>query len=521
MSEFVTNLDLALDRLRRGEAPATILTDYPAQAESLHELLLTALTLDTLRAAPQPAAADMAADREQFLAELNQLTMPGVSAGPVIRLKKWIAQHPLLSLIQSNLFKEQKPMNTLLVKAMLILTLVFGAGSGTAVVSAHSLPGEPLYPLKIGLEEARLAVTTDPVQQASQWQERVRERTLEITQMAVNGQTISEAELTRLQTQTQTCLQQLANLPETTLEQQLAQFQQMAQQQQQMLEQAGGDQAQTAAQTMIQARQAAKDGLLNPAAFRYRYGQHRPDEAPPQPTQSPIPTEAASPTIEPTLAPTNTPVRPRHTPQPTGDAHRYGPQPTQPGPGQPGGNPEGQNTPAGDANRYGPQPTQPGPGLAGGNPEATCTPTGDANRYGPQPTQPGPGQPGGNPEATYTPTGEANRYGSPPATPQPGGNSDNSGGSDNAGGAGGSGDSGSGSNGSDNSGGSGDAGGGSNGSGGSSEGGSGSSGEGGDSGDSGSSSNGSGGSSDSGGDSDGSGGGGDSGNSGGSGKGNK
>ncbi len=461
MSEFTTSLDQALDRLRRGEAPATILADYPAQVEAMSELLTTALALDTLRQSPLPDAVDLVADREQFWAELAQLPTPGVSVGPLVRLKKWIAQSPLHLLVQTYLNKEQRRMNAVLVKAMLILTLVFGAGSGAAVTSAHSLPGEPLYPLKIGLEEVRLALTTDPVQQASQWQERVRERAIEITWLARNGQSIGEAELARLQTQTQTCLRQLANLPEPALEQQLEQFQQMTQQQQQLLEQASGEQVQAAVQTMTQARQAATDGLADPTTFRYRYGQHRPDEAPPQPTPVPGSGRQATPPAAPpaTLAPTVTPVRPIHTPQPTGDAHRYGPQPTQPGPGQPGGNPEGQNTPTGDAHRYGPQPTQPGPGQPGGNPEATCTPTGDANRYGPQ-----------------------------PATPQPGGNSDGSGGSGNSGDSNGSSDSG----GSDNSGGSGgssDSGGGSGDSGGSSDSGSSSdsSGSSGGSGDSGSS----------------------------------
>lgn len=447
MSEFVTTLDQALDRLHRGEGPAAILADYPAQAESLGELLTTALALDILRPAPLPAAADLAADREEFLAELAQLVTPDVSVGPLVRLNRWITQHPLPSLIQTYLFKEQRRMNTLLIKAMLVLTLVFGAASGAVAASAHSLPGGPLYPLKLGLEEASLALTGDPVQQAGQWQERVRERAAEISQMAVNGQTVGEAELARLQTQTQACLQQMANLPDPVMGQQLERFQQMTQQQQQLLEQTGGSQVQAAAQTMAQARQAAGDGLADPAAFRYRYGLHRPDEAPPQPTLTPGAGRQATP-------PEATPVRPVHTPQPTGDAHRYGPQPTQPGPGQPGGNPEATCTPTGDAHRYGPQPTQPGPGQPGGNPAGQSTPTGDAHRYGPQPTQPGPGQPGGNPEATCTPIGNANRYGPQTATPQPSsapgassgsdnsGNSGASGGSDDSGGSGGSSDSG-------------------------------------------------------------------------------
>lgn len=434
MSEFVTSLDQALDRLHRGEGLTAILADYPAQAESLGELLTTALALDVLRPAPLPAADDLAADREEFLAELAQLVTPDVSVGPLVRLNRWITQHPLPSLIQTYLFKEQRRMNTLLIKAMLVLTLVFGAASGAVVASAHSLPGGPLYPLKLGLEEASLALTGDPVQQVSRWQERVRERATEISQMATNGQAIGEADLARLQTQTQTCLQQMADLPDPAMAQQLERFQQMTQQQQQLLEQTGGSQVQAATQTMAQARQAAADGLADPAAFRYRYGLHRPDEAPPQPTLTPGAGRQATP-------PAATPVRPVHTPQPTGDAHRYGPQPTQPGPGQPGGNPEGQSTPTGDAHRYGPQPTQPGPGQPGGNPEATCTPIGNANRYGPQTATPQPSSAPGNS------SGSDNS-----------GNSGDSGGSDDSGGSGGSSDSGGnsgdtgGSSGSDNSG---------------------------------------------------------------------
>ncbi len=438
MSDFATNLDQALNRLRQGETPTNILADYPArQGEFMDELLAAALALDMLRPASLPAVADLSADREKFLAELDQLTLPAVSVGPLVRLKSWMTQQPSRLFIQTNLSKEQRRMNGILVKAMLVFTLVFGAGSGVAMASADSLPGAPLYPLKIGLEEVRLALTGDPVQQASQWQERVRERADEIARMAMNGQPIGEAELARLKTQTQSCLQQAAALPDPVMAQQLEQFLHMAQEQQQVLAQAGATQTQAAVQTMTQARQAAEEGLANPAVFRYRYGQRRPDEAPPQPTpiptQAPAPTlaptpvEVVSPTVEPTLAPTVTPVRPRHTPSPTGDA----------------------------------------------------------NRYGPQPTQPGPGRPGGNPEATCTPTGDANRYGAPPATSQSGGNSDNSDGSDNSSSSGGSSDSGGGS---DNSGGgSGDSGGSDNsgGSGGSSDSGGGSGDSGGDTGGSG------------------------------------
>ncbi len=439
MSEFATTLDQAIDRLRRGEAPAAILADYPAQAESLGELLMAAQMLDALRPVPLPAAAELTADREGFLAQLAQLPPPAASVGPLVRLNRWITQHPLLLLIQTYLFKEQRRMSTLLVKAMLVFTLILGTAGSAAVAAAHSLPGSPLYPLKLGWEEANLALTGDPVQQASQWQARVSERATEMVQLATTGQPIDEADVARLQAQTQTCLRRLANLPDPVMGQHLQQFQQMVQQQQQLLEQAGGNQVRAAVQTMIQARQAAAEGQVDPAGFRYRYGVRQPDAPTPTPgVEHPTRTPAVTP-VKPTRAPQPTATTHRDEAQatriPTGTAHRYGPQPTT----QPNGNPAGQNTPTGAANQYGPQPTRTLAATSAPGVKSTRTPTGEANQYGSQTVTPQPTNAGNGIPAT---TGEANQYGLQTATPQPGnvsGGTDNSAGtgsSDNSGGSG-------------------------------------------------------------------------------------
>jgi hypothetical protein len=429
-------LDAALDRLQAGEPLPTILTRYPAMAEDLAPLLSAATSLGALQAVEMPAPEARLADRNEFLGQIAEFRGQAVSLSPLARLKGWIAHSlPWLAPQPSSYRKEQRRMSVFLAKIALVVSLAFGSTGGALAVAANSLPDSPLYPAKLGMEEVRLNLAADPADQAALQLSLAQTRAQEMEQIALAGGVPNEATLARLQTHLNTGLSLTAQLSDEAMHGWLIQAQQMIQAQEQAMAQtqarvAGPAQEplQRASRYLNQVGQEVETGLQDPQTFRWRHGENRPSDAAPQPTPSPVP--------NPNDTPGPATPCPNGDCQPAGDQHQYGPRPEQPGPGAPGGNPDGTCTdcqPVGDQNRYGPEPELPGPGAPGGNPDGTCTdcqPAGDQHQYGPQPEQPGPGAPGGNPDGTCTdcqPVGDQNQYGPQPEQPgpgAPGGNSD-------------------------------------------------------------------------------------------------
>jgi hypothetical protein len=438
-------LDAALDHLQTGESLPAVLARYPAVAEDLAPLLSAATSLGALQAVEAPAPEAQLADRNEFLSQVAEFRGQAVSPGPLARLKGWIARLLPWSVSQPSSYrKEQRRMSVVLAKIALVVSLAFGSTGGTLAVAANSLPDSPLYPAKLSMEQARLNLAANSADQAALHLSLAQTRAQEMEQVALAGGVPDEPTLTRLQTHLNTGLGLAAQLSDEAMRGWLIQAQQMIQAQEQAMIQVQASAAgpaqeplQQASRYLNQAGQEVETGLRDPQTFRWRHGENRPSDAPAQPSPMPDPTGAAGPA---------TPC-PNGDCQPVGDQNRYGPQPEQPGPGAPGGNPDGTCTdcqPVGDQNRYGPGPEMPGPGAPGGNPDGTCTdcqPVGDQNQYGPQPEQPGPGAPGGNPDGTCTdcqPVGDQNQYGSQPeqpaSSPDSGNQSGNSGDSSSSGG---------------------------------------------------------------------------------------
>lgn len=406
-------LDTALAQRRAGEPLPSILARYPQQAEMLQPLLETAVVLHALQPVEMPAAESLQADRDQFLAQVARMQPASPSAHPLQQLKRWLVQRvprPFPIFVSSQ--KEQRPMSTLLVKSALILTMLFGSVGGTAVVASDSLPNDLLYPVKLVMEQTRLKVTADAAAQANLHLELAQERVQEMVQLALAGNVPDEATMTRLQQHLNQALHLAAQLPEPEMVALLNQTQALVQTQEQRLAQAQervGTSAQErlkqANQLLKQTGQEARAGVEEPQTFRWQHGYGEPPATPPRQT-GPCDGDC----------------------DPAGDEHRHGPQPDQPGPGEPGGNPDcdGDCEPAGDEHHYGPQPDQPGPGESGGNPDCDgdCEPAGDEHHYGPQPDQLGPGEPGGNPDCDgdCEPVGDEHHHG--PQPNEPGSNSD-------------------------------------------------------------------------------------------------
>ncbi|MBP8001707.1 MAG: hypothetical protein KA338_20815 [Chloroflexi bacterium] len=412
-------LDIAVTRWQKHEPWDDLIEmDDTKQAEALPSLLGVVATLDLLQPVEMPTEEAMVNDRNAFLSEIAHWQLQAVSPTGLKRLKEWLTNHRLRLSHRSPWLRKEKPlMNSILAKFVMIFALTFVAIGGTA--AAESLPDSTLYPVKLVMEDTQLALTQDPAHSVDLYLTFAQERIEEMAQMARAGVDPGEATVLRLENHLQNAMVQSAQLSDNTaLLTLLEQMQQTVQTQSQLLAQS---QLNVSAQTQTRLIQAqticnqvlaeVETGLQDPALFRERHTGNRPEGTPPWPEMTPRPNSTATPDGTPNCADCT----------PTGDAHQYGPQPTQPGPGGPGGNPNATPQPTGTAYQNGPQPTQAGPGGPGGNPNATPQPTGTAYQNGPQPTQAGPGGPGGNPNATPQPTGTAYQNGPQPTQAGPGG----------------------------------------------------------------------------------------------------
>ena len=145
--------DIAITRQQMGESLADILADFPQYADELSALLQTTDTLNVLKSVEMPSEEMMATDRAQFLNLVQNSTAQAVSIGLMERINRWISQQfPSQKTDPSLVLKERQPMfGSLLVKATLVFTMVFGSAGGTMVAAAQSLPDSPLYPVKLSL----------------------------------------------------------------------------------------------------------------------------------------------------------------------------------------------------------------------------------------------------------------------------------------------------------------------------------------------------------------------------------
>jgi hypothetical protein len=125
---------------------------------------------DLLRSTPQRDATAAEASRSKFFAELNALfpvTVPLVETAPRARpapsFERRKAQRPARGFAM--------PSFAYAFVAILTLLILFTGGIITARAAEYTLPGDGLYAVKIGLEQARLAFTFRPEQEVNLYME--------------------------------------------------------------------------------------------------------------------------------------------------------------------------------------------------------------------------------------------------------------------------------------------------------------------------------------------------------------
>ncbi len=322
-ASFAEILDIAVARRQAGEPIAEIVADYPAHADELRAALKTVAALDTLFAVEMPSAAEMATDRRQFLQAVENSSVPVVSLGVVERLKQWIGQKFPKKTSNLQAKKEKQPMiGSLIFKTSLIFAMVFGSAGGAAVAAAQSLPGSPLYPVKLAAEETRLQLVNDATAEALLHLNYAQERVDEMVQLAQNGQAVDETVISRWQEHVNTALQLAETSPKAARQAILTRAQEALQQQWQELAQINAANAaqqalQQAQMDIEQAQEQVQNKLEN--AEQYSPTGQFPGGMPVSPIATPHPTKMPTVMPHPTEHPTKMPTAmPHPTEHPTG-----------------------------------------------------------------------------------------------------------------------------------------------------------------------------------------------------------
>jgi hypothetical protein len=181
-----------------------------------------------------------------------------------------------------------------LISGFLILAMLFGGAGATAYAAGESLPDETLYPVKTALEDARLALTSDPGAEIELLLELSNERAEEIRALVSAGREVPRGVALRLQEHLRLMLEAAARMGDPAMEQALEQTRLRIQAQLRVLQQScegadcpSGEALSLAEQTLTQTRAIIEGALEDPTTFRLRQGTDRPEEAPTQPENTP------------------------------------------------------------------------------------------------------------------------------------------------------------------------------------------------------------------------------------------
>ncbi len=157
-------LEECLRQMQSGTTLEEALRSNPQQAAELRPLLEASMAARSLRPGSVPATAQNRS-RAQFLTAAAAVRQP---ARRGLRLSFWPARA--------------------LVPALILLIVLVSSLFATGFVSAQSLPGDGLYPVKIAVEQARLSLTTDVASRLSLEESFDQRRVMEVAGLLKRGE---------------------------------------------------------------------------------------------------------------------------------------------------------------------------------------------------------------------------------------------------------------------------------------------------------------------------------------------
>jgi hypothetical protein len=165
MPDFATRLDRCLDALREGRSLHRILQRAPGERDELIDLMRVSTDIAQLQL-PAPDPAFKLRTRNLMLAVAAQRRASAARS-------RWVA----------------RPVFRLALAVGLSGALL---GAGIVAASAQSLPGDPLYQVKRGLERVQLSLTLDPAANARLRMQLATRRVSEAGQLSAQGR-VAEA----------------------------------------------------------------------------------------------------------------------------------------------------------------------------------------------------------------------------------------------------------------------------------------------------------------------------------------
>jgi hypothetical protein len=161
----------SLKALEQGEGLEAVLARYPEAAVELKALLEMAAWMGAARAAVEPRPGYVRASRARLVERIGQ-------AGAAAPVSWWERL--------GGIFVGRRYATQLAVVVVMLACLVLGS-SGIAYASQGTLPGDTLYPVKLGLEQAELLVNQDPVDEVRLHLQFSQNRLDEIEQLVTQG----------------------------------------------------------------------------------------------------------------------------------------------------------------------------------------------------------------------------------------------------------------------------------------------------------------------------------------------
>ncbi|MCK5427891.1 MAG: hypothetical protein KAI94_00390 [Anaerolineales bacterium] len=178
--EFEQIFERCLEQIQSGQKSLdSALAQYPGMTDELRPRLEAALWLDGRKSSLDPRPGFVAASSNRLISQIQQEMAAQVALDAVPEMG-WFAR------MWASLFTRKRYAFQLALVVLLLACVVLG-GAGVAYTAQGALPGDKTYSVKIMLEQAELATTTDPAERARLHAEFAQTRLNEAQDLVMEG----------------------------------------------------------------------------------------------------------------------------------------------------------------------------------------------------------------------------------------------------------------------------------------------------------------------------------------------